>query len=259
MEYKQILKDSEKLEELEKLHYRKTKLKDKLSAYRIDYSPFIVELSGLPRTGKTMTAEKVYDFFKFGEFNIERTTEPAHIIKSTHTPEELKHFSNLDFNDETLRISRQELKDVIKKNPDIIIQDRGVIDNYFWYQMMYINGVIDFEILKSRIRNLREDLADMDQLYVFKAAPSTIVLRDYLDSIYLEDRKKTTTESVSRLRDGIDSLTPLIGENLKETSTMKILDTTSMDEIDTAIMVANSIIDGMEDKYVKVRQKVKAR
>ena len=259
MEYKKILKDSEKLEKLEKLHYKKAKLRDKLSIYRVDYSPFIVELSGLPRTGKTMTAEKIYDFFKFGEFNIERTTEPAHIIKNTHTPEELKYFSNLDFNDETLRISRQELKNEVKKHPDIIIQDRGVIDNYFWYQMMYMNGNINFETLKDRIKDLKEDLSCMNQLYVFKAAPSVIVLRDYLDSIYLEDRKKTTVESVSKLRDGIDSFLPLIEENLGETNSIQVLDTTSMDEIDTAIMVANNIIDGIEEKYVKSRQKVKTR
>ena len=45
--------------------------------------------------------------------------------------------SNLEFNDKTLEVSRKSLEIAKKKNSDIILMDRGIIDNYFWYQMLY--------------------------------------------------------------------------------------------------------------------------
>ena len=253
MEYKKFLSNYEYLEELEKIHERKVNLRKKLvESETID--PFVIEFSGLPRTGKTVTSDRIYEFFKFGDFNIEKTTEPAAIIKRTHTPDELKTFSSLDFNDETLRISREELENKKAKHPDIIIQDRGVIDNYFWYQMMFINGVIDEETFVNKIANICIDLKTMNQLYVFKADPTTIVLRDYLNEIYLEDRKKTTVEQVTKLRDGIDEFLPTIEKNIPKSTELFNYDTTNFTEIDTSIAIANSIMDGMERRIVKVKK-----
>lgn len=253
MEYKKFLTNYEYLEKLEEIHERKVNLRKKMMDTSMN-EPFVIEFSGLPRTGKTVTSDRIYEFFKFGDFNIEKTTEPAAIIKKTHTPEELKEFSSVDFNDETLRISRKELKNKKSKNPDIIIQDRGIIDNYFWYQMMFINGVINEETFINKIANLHLDLQTMDQLYVFKADPTTIVLRDYLNEIYLEDRKKTTVEQVTKLRDGIDRFLPNIEKSMPNDTDIFYYDTTNYTEMDTSIIIANDIMDGMEKQLVKVKK-----
>ncbi len=253
MEYKKFLQDYKYLERLEELHERKVKLRKQITSIEV-HDPFIIEFSGLPRTGKTVTSDRIYEFFKFGDFNIEKTTEPAAIIKRTHTPEELKHFSSVDFNDETLRISREELVNKKEKKPDIIIQDRGIIDNYFWYQMMLMKGQLSEDEFADKISNLYIDLQTINQLYVFKADPATIVLRDYMNEIYLEDRKKTTIEQVSKLRDGIDRFLPAIEKNIPNGIDLFYYDTTCYTEMDTSIAVANSIIDGMEKQIVKVKK-----
>lgn len=255
MEYKKFLKDYVYLEELEKLHNRKEKLRKILDTISIeDRKSFVVEFSGLPRTGKTVTSDRIYEFFKFGGFNIEKTTEPAAIIKRTHTPEELKNFSSVDFNDETLRISREELRSRKSKKPEIIIQDRGVLDNYFWYQMMFLNNIISEEEFKEKIQFLDRDLMTMDQLYVFKAEPRTIVMRDYMNEIYLEDRKKTTIEQVTKLGYGIDEFLPIIKNNMNDSTELVCYDTTDYTEMDTSIIIANKMLQGMENRIVKVKK-----
>lgn len=255
MEYKKFLKDYEYLNDLERLHERKVRLKKLYDNLEPDSKePFVIEFSGLPRTGKTVTSDRIYEFFKFGGFNIEKTTEPANIIKRSHTPEELKNFTSVDFNDETLRISREELQLKKEKNPEIIIQDRGVLDNYFWYQMMFLDNILTEEEFKKKISQLQVDLKTMDQLYIFKADPRTIVLRDYMNEIYLEDRKKTTIEQVTKLGHGIDTLMPVIKQNLSSDTELVCYDTTDYTEMDTSIIIANKMLYGMEKQLIKHRK-----
>ena len=92
--------------------------------------------------------------------------------------------SRVEFNDKTLEISKRELER-LKNDPKntIIIQDRGVIDNYFWYQMMYEDGTISEEQFKEILKSLPIDLQMMDKLYVMTALPEEIITRDYRNSI----------------------------------------------------------------------------
>jgi thymidylate kinase len=176
------------LSKLEKLHVKKYHLKEMISAK--DIPPFIVEFSGLPRTGKSSSLNRVYDFFKQANIRIEKTTEPAQIIKESMSKEEVSKLTNVEFNNQTLYIAKEELSRKINQQPSIIIQDRGVIDNYFWYQMMYDEGKIDANFYQQLLLNLYQDLECVDQLFILCAEPETIIIRDYINQIYLEPRKK---------------------------------------------------------------------
>ena len=57
----------------------------KLLDNKKEINPFVVELCGLPRTGKTVSLGKLYEFFKNGDINIEKAEEPAFIIKNSLT------------------------------------------------------------------------------------------------------------------------------------------------------------------------------
>jgi hypothetical protein len=48
---------------------------------------------------------------------------------------------------------------------------------------------------------------------------------------------------------------PRIEQHLERKENLHILNTTTIDEIDTAIKIANNIIDGMEEKYIKVKSR----
>ena len=128
--------EEELLFKLEQLHRKKQKLRELLDK-KEEKEPFVVELCGLPRTGKTVSLGKLYEFFKNGDIKIEKAEEPAFIIKNSLTLSEIRNMSNLEFNDKTLEVSRESLERAKKKNSDIILMDRGIIDNYFWYQMLY--------------------------------------------------------------------------------------------------------------------------
>ena len=113
-----------------------------------EINPFVVELCGLPRTGKTVSLCKLYEFFKNGGINIE------------------------------------------------------------------------------------------------KADPEIIIYRDYINSLYLEKRNKTTLERVSNLEKGLEHLLP----NISDYEKVDIIDTTNTNAMGTSIILANTIMDNMQKK-----------
>ena len=235
----------ELLEKLEALHQRKYELKKMIESSST--KPFVIEFSGLPRTGKSSSIDRVYNFFKQAGIKIEKTTEPAQIIKESMTKIEITKMSNVEFNNKTLEISKKELQRRINQNPTIIIQDRGVIDNYFWYQMFYAEGKIDDELYEQVLLQLAQDILNVDQLFIMTANPEIIVFRDYINQIYLEDRSKTTIERVAKLKEGFEQLMPFLKVKMPEKNLIS-LDTSNMTEIDTSIFIADTMITGIERK-----------
>lgn len=246
-EYKKYFeKHQELLSALENLHQKKYRLKRTLRETP-NVSPFVTEFSGLPRTGKSSSVDRVYNFFKQAGINIARTTEPAQIIKESMTNEEVSRMTNLEFNHKTLEISKKELNRIIAQKPEIIIQDRGVIDNYFWYQMMYEDGTIDITSFEKLLLQMYQDILNTDLLFVMLATPQVIVFRDYVNQIYLEARSKTTIERVTKLKEGFEHLLPILRSNI-QTSSLVTIDTTNMTEMETAIFIADTMISGIERK-----------
>lgn len=237
--YKNYIKDEKLVQRLEKLHEQKYKLKELIDKQN-KKETFIVELAGMARTGKTVSTERIFEFFKMANYSIVRTKEPAQIVKERY---DITKLSNVDFNDKTLEISIENLDYCLSKEPDIILQDRGIFDNYIWYQMMYEKGEIDFNTYKEKMSNINKVLERNDQLYLMVADPLEIVRRDYQDQIFLEPRKKTTIDGVSKLRDGMDNLL----KNVSNDNIFKI-DTTNISSIETAVILSENIINGMTKK-----------
>ena len=237
--YKKYITDEKLRNKLEELHDKKYRLKELLDKQESKY-PFVVELAGMPRTGKTVSSERVFEFFKMANYTILRTKEPAQIVKERY---DITNLSNLEFNDKTLEISKEQLNDCIKQKPDIILQDRGIFDNYIWYQMMYERGEINFQTYLEKMNDINDIVNIDDQLYLMTADPETIVKRDYSDQIFLEPRKKTTIEGVTMLRNGMINLTNQINSDK-----LIKLDTTDINEVDTAIIISNNMIDGITKK-----------
>lgn len=252
MTYSKYFKDKEHiLNELERLHKRKYELKEALERNKSNES-FVVEFSGLPRTGKSTCIDKVYEFFKHANYKIEKTEEPAQIIKESLTREEMSKMTDLQFNDKTLEISRRELDSKLLLGggyQNIIIQDRGVIDNYFWYQMLYEEGKIDNSLYEQLLLGLASDLMQVDQLFIMVAEPEIIIFRDYINQIWLEPRKKTTIERVTQLRLAFDRLIPIINTKMPNDNLVE-LDTSNMNEIETSIIIADKMMDGMSRKLI---------
>jgi len=237
--YKNYIKDSELIKKLEILHEKKYILKELIDKQK-EKDTFVVELAGMARTGKTVSTERIFEFFKMANYTVLRTKEPAQIVKEKY---DITKLSNVSFNDKTLEISREQLDSCLSMKPDIILQDRGIFDNYIWYQMMFERGDIDEETYLSKMTNINNVIEEDDQLYLMTADPEIIVARDYSDQIFLEPRKKTTIEGVSKLR---ESMVNLI-DRFKLDNVYR-LDTSNLTEIDTAVIISENIIDGMTKK-----------
>lgn len=237
--YRNYITDKERLEKLELLHKKKYELKALIDKQK-EKTPFVVEFAGMPRTGKTVTTERVFEFFKMADYKVLRTKEPAQIVKERY---DTKRLSGVEFNDKTLEISKEELDYCKLQKPDIILQDRGVFDNYIWYQMMYERGQISYDTYLKKIKDMNEVVEDNDLLFLMTAKPEIIIQRDYLDQIFLEPRKKTTVEGVSQLKQGMFNL-----YNKMKVEGVALLDTSYIDETETAINISDTIIDGMRLK-----------
>lgn len=237
--YRNYITDKERLEKLELLHKKKYELKALIDKQK-EKTPFVVEFAGMPRTGKTVTTERVFEFFKMADYKVLRTKEPAQIVKERY---DTKSLSGVEFNDKTLEISKEELDYCKLQKPDIILQDRGVFDNYIWYQMMYERGQISYDTYLKKIKDMNEVVEDNDLLFLMTAKPEIIIQRDYLDQIFLEPRKKTTVEGVSQLKQGMFNL-----YNKMKVEGVVLLDTSYIDETETAINISDTIIDGMRLK-----------
>ena len=237
--YRNYITDKERLEKLELLHKKKYELKALIDKQK-EKTPFVVEFAGMPRTGKTVTTERVFEFFKMADYKVLRTKEPAQIVKERY---DTKSLSGVEFNDKTLEISKEELDYCKLQKPDIILQDRGVFDNYIWYQMMYERGQISYDTYLKKIKDMNEVIEDNDLLFLMTAKPEIIIQRDYLDQIFLEPRKKTTVEGVSQLKQGMFNL-----YNKMKVEGVVLLDTSYIDETETAINISDTIIDGMRLK-----------
>ena len=249
--YQQYFHDKVLLSKLEELHNKKYQLKELLE--KEESSPYIVEFSGLPRTGKSSSVDRVYEFFKKASFSVVKTKEPAQIIKDTMTKDELSKMSNLDFNNLTLKIAKEELEKTKQQNPILILEDRGVIDNYFWYQMMYEEGTIDEVLYRTLLMDLKEELKELDQLYLLTADSSIIVERDYQNQIYLEERKKTNKKRVEELNLGYQHLSYFIKEEVDKEKYIPI-DTSYISGMKTSIIIADTIMDGMKKKVLKKKK-----
>ena len=238
----------EQYKQFERIDKKKIELKDLINNSS-NKKTTIVELCGLPRTGKTSSIRRMYNFFKAGDLQVLCTKEPADIVKEEY---DTKKISSKQFNDLTLDISIKQLQNLLNSKPDIILQDRGVFDNYIWYQMMYEKGIISKEEYERIFSQIQKAIDLSDVIYIMIASPEEIIKRDYLDNIYLESRTKTTIENINNLNKSIISLVKKI-DNKK----IKVLDTTKIKELDVAVILSSDIMDTIKSKYININNKIK--
>lgn len=247
MSYKKYFEsESELLKKLESLHEKKYNLKRSLTDEK--HLPFIVDVAGLPRTGKSVSIDRVQEFFKKAGIKVEKGEEPAFLIKQSLNIDEIRRISPLEFNDKTLSVSKINLENLKRKNPDIIIMDRGVIDNYFWYQMLYEDGSIDLHTYEKKLLGLVSDIMAIDEIFVLTAKPEIIVLRDYINQIYLEKRNKTTIERVEFFQKALSKLIPKLQKISGSKEKIICYDTSNVNELETAIFIADNIMEGIQKR-----------
>ena len=171
MERKLIIR---RLEKIKKSLIKRNKIKDIISSEKVE--PYVIELCGLPKTGKTLCIEKIKEFFSEQGITVKVLDDPVTDL----TYKNVRNMPSLKFNDHMIEAIKKDLDDAKKQNPDIIIMENGLIDSYFFYQELYDNGQMSEKEFQKRMKMLRDDFKEVDQLYIMNAS---------LDEVYRRDNK----------------------------------------------------------------------
>ena len=227
MERKLIIR---RLEKIKKSLIKRNKIKDIISSEKVE--PYIIELCGLPKTGKTLCIEKIKEFFSEQGITVKVLDDPVTDL----TYKNVRNMPSLKFNDHMIEAIKKDLDDAKKQNPDIIIMENGLIDSYFFYQELYDNGQMSEKEFQKRMKMLRDDFKEVDQLYIMNAS---------LDEVYRRDNKVVIDFLIER-KQNVDrffnTLVSIGGLKICE------INTDSIDEVYTPLIVIDSVTGGFLGK-----------
>lgn len=227
MERKTIIR---RLEKIKKSLIKRNKIKDIISSEKVE--PYVIELCGLPKTGKTLCIEKIKEFFSKQGITVKVLDDPVTDL----TYKNVRNMPSLKFNDHMIEAIKKDLDDAKKENPDIIIMENGLIDSYFFYQELYDNGQMSEKEFQKRMKMLRDDFKEVDQLYIMNAS---------LDEVYRRDNKVVIDFLIER-KQNVDrffnTLVSIGGLKICE------INTDSIDEVYTPLIVIDSITGGFLGK-----------
>lgn len=216
-----------KLEKIKKIVTKREQIKDILSNENAE--PYVIELCGLPKTGKTSCIQNIKEFFNKQGITVKVLDDPV----SDLTYKKLKNMSSLDFNDNMVEATRKKLEAAKKENPDIIIMENGLVDSYFFYQELYDNGKMSEKEFEERIKILGNDLKNIEQLYIMNASLTEVYKRD----------NKVVLDFLIEKKENIDkffnTLASVDGSKICE------INTDSIDEKYTSLILIDSITRGI--------------
>jgi len=241
-------KKDKEYNELVKLHYKKleiSKMKD-----LVDHKPYVIELTGTPRTGKTTILKTLEDFFRKGGFKVKLVDE---FTTSKRYKEEIypliKNESSLFINREIPKYVKEEIEKTINENPDIIIVDRGLFDRLIWIDRLKEKNKITYEeydLYKKEYLPIIEGLEDF--VICTYAKPLDAICRDYTANLSLEARSFLSEEHVKEYNNSMNNVKNTI-ENIS------VFDTTDKTIKEISIGVANRVVDDMRLKYIEYLNK----
>lgn len=206
--------DKDLLDKLRELHILKYKVKE------VGYiRPFVIELLGTPRTGKTTIINNILDFFKKGGFKVSYFKELAtseFYDTVNHLPLYERNMAIIDEIAKQLQSVRSDsfergwqarklktrtIKNdvdtrVFDKTGDIVVFDRGINDRLIWFRRLLDKGEISREQYDEIINRFSEYLDLVNCLLVYTASPEVSLKRDYISSLALEKRSFLTINNV---------------------------------------------------------------
>ena len=227
MERKIIIR---RLEKIKESLIRRNKIKDIILDEKAE--PYVIELCGLPKTGKSLCIEKIKEFFSEQGITVKVLDDPVTDL----TYKNIRNMPSLKFNDNMIEAIKKDLNDAKKQNPDIIIMENGLIDSYFFYQELYDNGQMSEKEFQKRIEMLDDDFKEVDQLYIMNASLNEVYKRDNKVVIdFLIERKQNVDKF-------FNTLAGVGGSKICE------INTDSIDEVYTPLIVIDSITGGFLGK-----------
>ena len=242
--------DSQLLSRLKELHEKKYLLKMALDKELFKLKrPFVIEFTGTPRTGKTSTIKALKDFFQKAGFKV-------HIVEELTTSDYYKftlsnirkNFNLANWNLLILSETYSLLHKAMNSDADIIIVDRGINDRQIWNHCRYVAKEMDYDtMIENQDLYAPMSMRFVNVLVALKASPEVSVYRDYINSLALEPRRFNTFENIKAFNNSMDSMTEYFN---RVVSDFVMIDTDNLTISETALTVANAVLDDIFDKIL---------
>lgn len=212
--------------------------------------PFVIEFCGTPRTGKTTTIARLYEFFKKGEF---KTTVIEEFTTSKYYKEVFKEkYKNVSSTESNIAIMEEvtkQLKNVLDSDQEIILIDRSINDRQIWNYRRYSKGNMPKEKYQETMEKYSSiSKESIDFLVITYAEPVTALKRDYNSSLSLEKRRFLNIDNLDEYNRSLKDLEELFRASVKD---LILIDTTSISMNDVLVEIASKIMIAMREKYIK--------
>ena len=249
-----IFKDKqEEYNKLNKIHYRKEEV-FKLKKVLSKQTPYVIEFTGTPRTGKTSLINNLNDFFKKKGFTVDILEEftTSEKYKKEIYPTLKDKYKNV-VNTEIPKYVLKQLDESINKNPDIIIIDRSLFDRLIWVDRLVLkDGMSKKEYLdykKMYIPLIKEKIDIVISTYTDSL---TALKRDYNANLSLEKRTFLNEDNINEYNNSLLNMEKL---SKKEKINFKLFDTTNKNQREISFEVIDFILEDMKRSLLEKIQK----
>lgn len=238
---------------LKQLHQRKYELKILGQGVKLN-KPFVIEFTGMPRTGKTSIIASLQDFFKKAGFKvkiIEEFTSSAY-FKNVMRPKSIEE--KISIGELNLRIMNEVHHQILEaytleENFDIIIIDRGINDRQIWNYLRFKSGDIssmDYSSITELYEQVSKNLVNM--LVIMDADEKVVLKRDFASCIALEKRNFLTLPNLEAFKCALKAKKSLLQESVEKAVWVN----TSTRRIESILStVTHEILNTMKAKYAE--------
>lgn len=245
-----IFKGKEKeYQELLRIHYKKQELV-KLKSIVKNVTPYVIEFTGTPRTGKTTLINNLTDFFKKAGFTVE-------ILEEFTTSEKYKKEVYPSLKDKHKKVVNVEipqyvftqLQEVLARKSDIIMIDRSLFDRLIWTDRLFLKeGMTQKEYedyLNIYIPLIKENI----HLVLATFTDSlTALKRDYAAYLSLEPRRFLNVSNVDEYNTSLKNMEALA---IEQDIPFYLFDTTDKNQREISMEVADIVLEDMRKIYIK--------
>lgn len=255
---KDVIFDGKKRDynKLLKFHYRKMEIY-KLQRVLLKRTPYVIEFTGTPRTGKTSLINNLYDFFKKAGFSVEVIEEftTSKKYKKDIYPLLKDKYKNV-VNTEIPKYVLKQLEDTIDDNVDIIIIDRSLFDRLIWVDRLFLKegmNTCEYDDYKNKYIPLIRDKIDI--VIGTYTDSLTALRRDYNANLSLEKRNFLNEDNLLEYNKSLLNMKELAcNENIN----FHMVDTTNKNQRSVSFDVVDIILSDMRKSIIdKVKHEFK--
>ena len=212
--------------------------------------PYVIEITGTPRTGKTSVINDICDFLEKGKFKVSLIEE---FTSSKYYKQTIKNNYKSDYKKLIYDIIPEEINNILdnelQTNPDIIIADRCLLDRIVWINRYYLkNGLSEYEY-EEYINNYIRKIKDKINLIIAFHTDSLVALkRDYHTSIALEDRNFLNCKNLDEYNESLNNVIKIAKQN---NFNYYYIDATEISKRNLAIKTADLLLDSLRKFYIE--------